>query len=293
MKKKKLIPIIVILLAVIILVATIVYFSSASSREKTKFISENIAGMKEIGTSEEDIEKMKVYLDENYDTIKAGIDKKEADEKNAKKAKENAKPANPELVVEENKLPEVKLKIKGMNEMVFELYPNEAPESVYNFIYLIENGFYDGLSFHRMVTDFVAQGGDPLGTGMGGPGYGIKGEFLSNGVLNELGHSKGSLAFARGSEMDSAGSQFYITLVDMAKDANYSYMDEDYAVFGKIISGIETVDKLNKLEVDEQGTVKNGPVTIESISVDTKGIDYPEPNKLNIDEEIQNKLGLE
>lgn len=155
----------------------------------------------------------------------------------------------------------------------FELFPDAAPQSVYNFISLINTKFYDGLTIHRLVKDFVMQGGDPDGNGSGGPGYTIKGEFPANDVETGLTHQVGALAWARGSSNDTAGSQFYIVL----NDGN-QFLDQDYAVFGYMLSGYENLEYFNNLPT-VTGDVPENPITIKSITVDTKGVDYPEPDK--------------
>ncbi|MCT8977469.1 peptidylprolyl isomerase [Clostridium sp. CX1] len=132
-----------------------------------------------------------------------------------------------------------------------ELYPDTAPKTVDNFIALVQKGFYDGLIFHRVIPEFMIQGGDPTGTGTGGPGYTIPGEFKSNGFNNDLKHSKGVLSMARSEDPDSAGSQFFI----MVKDS--PHLDGDYAAFGKIIEGMDEVDKIVNAKRDE----KNKPLT--------------------------------
>ena len=125
-----------------------------------------------------------------------------------------------------------------------ELYPETAPITVENFVSLVKKGFYDGLIFHRVINGFMIQGGDPEGTGMGGPGYEIKGEFASNGVKNDLKHERGVISMARSMRPDSAGSQFFI----MHKDE--PHIDGQYAAFGKVIEGIETVDKIAETKTD-------------------------------------------
>lgn len=125
-----------------------------------------------------------------------------------------------------------------------ELYPETAPITVENFVSLVKKGFYDGLIFHRVINGFMIQGGDPEGTGMGGPGYEIKGEFASNGVKNDIKHERGVISMARSMRPDSAGSQFFI----MHKDA--PHLDGQYAAFGKVIEGIETVDKIAETKTD-------------------------------------------
>lgn len=125
-----------------------------------------------------------------------------------------------------------------------ELYPEVAPITVENFVSLVKKGFYDGLIFHRVINGFMIQGGDPQGTGMGGPGYEIKGEFSSNGVKNDLKHERGVISMARSMRPDSAGSQFFI----MHQDA--PHLDGQYAAFGRVIEGIETVDKIASVKTD-------------------------------------------
>ena len=154
-----------------------------------------------------------------------------------------------------------------------ELYPEAAPQSVYNFIDLANKGFYDGLIFHRVIKGFMIQGGDPTGTGMGGPGYCIKGEFFMNGVDNKLKHKRGVLSMARSSNPNSAGSQFFL----MHQDA--PHLDRQYAAFGKVTEGLEVIDAVASVKVD----MNDRPLSeqkIASIRVDTQGVDYPEPKKL-------------
>lgn len=183
------------------------------------------------------------------------------------------KEITPEVDVPEDQNPTATIKLSGYDEMTFELYPMQAPQSVYNFISLADSGFYDGLTMHRLVKDFVIQGGDPDGNGTGGPGYSITGEFASNGYDTGLTHEKGSLAWARSTDVDSAGSQFYINLVQ-----NDS-LDGDYAVFGNIIEGEDVIDEINADAVSGQDQPAE-EITIESITIDTKDIEYPEPSKI-------------
>lgn len=185
---------------------------------------------------------------------------------------EGATPPEPAVVVEEEMYPEAVITIEGYGAMTFELYPNEAPQSVYNFIELANSGYYDGLVMHRLVPGFVVQGGDPSGDGTGGPGYGIQGEFCSNGVKNELKHLDGGLAMARSGDPDSAGSQFYINFADQPN------LDGDYAVFGQMTSGEAVLDEIEQAQVNGESPVE--PIVIESVEVNTKGIQYPSPNKL-------------
>ena len=157
--------------------------------------------------------------------------------------------------------------------MKAELYPEIAPISVNNFISLVKKGFYDGLIFHRVIRGFMIQGGCPEGTGMGGPGYCIKGEFAQNGVLNSLKHTPGVLSMARAMSPNSAGSQFFI----MHKAA--PHLDGAYAAFGKITEGMDVVDKIAQTDTD----FRDRPLEdqkIRSITVETFGVDYPEPDKM-------------
>ena len=154
-----------------------------------------------------------------------------------------------------------------------ELYPDIAPQSVRNFIDLANHNYYDGLIFHRVIPGFMIQGGCPDGTGMGGPGYCIKGEFFFNGFKNDLRHKRGVLSMARSSSPNSAGSQFFI----MHQDAKH--LDGQYAAFGKVTSGMEVVDAIASTKTGPQ----DRPIAeqkIASITVDTMGETYPEPNKL-------------
>lgn len=154
-----------------------------------------------------------------------------------------------------------------------ELYPNVAPNTVNNFIELANSGYYDGLIFHRCKPGFMIQGGDPEGTGRGGPGYTIKGEFANNGFTNNLKHTRGVISMARSQAYNSAGSQFFI-MVDTA-----THLDGDYASFGKVISGMEVVDAIVANETDENDKPLVDQV-IKSIRVDTKGIEYPKAEKI-------------
>ena len=140
--------------------------------------------------------------------------------------------------------PIITIQMKSGDVMKAELYPDTAPVTVQNFIDLAGKGFYNGLTFHRVIPGFMIQGGDPEGTGMGGPGYSIKGEFSSNGVRNDLKHERGVLSMARSMNPDSAGSQFFI----MHETA--PHLDGQYAAFGRIIEGIEVVDKIAGVTTD-------------------------------------------
>ncbi|MCI6654582.1 MAG: peptidylprolyl isomerase [Clostridium sp.] len=153
-----------------------------------------------------------------------------------------------------------------------ELYPEIAPNTVNNFISLINKGFYDGLIFHRVIKGFMIQGGDPDGVGTGGPGYSIKGEFAINGIENNLKHTAGVLSMARSMMPDSAGSQFFI----MHKDA--PHLDGQYAAFGKVTDGMDTVNAIAETETDYSDAPLE-PQMIIKVTVDTDGVDYPEPEK--------------
>ena len=140
--------------------------------------------------------------------------------------------------------PIITIQMKNGGTMKAELYPEIAPETVKNFVDLASKGFYNGLIFHRVISGFMIQGGDPEGTGMGGPGYSIKGEFSANGFRNDLKHTRGVLSMARAMDPDSAGSQFFI----MHEDS--PHLDGQYAAFGKVIEGIEVVDKIASVKTD-------------------------------------------
>ena len=156
--------------------------------------------------------------------------------------------------------------------MKAELYPEVAPNTVNNFISLVKKGYYDGLIFHRVIRGFMIQGGCPQGTGMGGPGYSIKGEFSQNGFKNDLKHTEGVLSMARSMMPNSAGSQFFI----MHKDA--PHLDGAYAAFGKVTEGMDVVNKI----AEERTDYSDRPLKtqkIKSMTVDTFGVEYPEPEK--------------
>ena len=168
--------------------------------------------------------------------------------------------------------PIVTFEMQDGGKIVAELYPDIAPQSVRNFIALANAGYYDGLIFHRVIPGFMIQGGCPDGTGMGGPGYCIKGEFAANGVPNDLRHTRGVLSMARAQAMDSAGSQFFI----MHKDA--PHLDGQYAAFGQVTGNVEEAIRISEVPTDWNDKPKT-PVVIQSIRVDTQGVDYPEPEK--------------
>lgn len=162
------------------------------------------------------------------------------------------------------KKPKVTFTIKGYGDIVAELYPEMAPQSVNNFLSLAESGFYNGLTFHRVIEGFMIQGGCPLGNGTGGPGYSIKGEFTINGVDNPLSHTKGVLSMARAQSFDTAGSQFFI----VHKPA--TFLDGQYAAFGKVISGLSIIDQIASVKTDLRDKPVE-PVVIEKVTVDRNG----------------------
>ena len=170
-------------------------------------------------------------------------------------------------------LPVATIVFKDYGTVEAELYPHIAPNTVNNFISLANSGFYDNLTFHRIIKDFMIQGGYPEGTGMGGPGYSIKGEFTKNKFKNDLKHTEGVLSMARSQNKDSAGSQFFIMTKDIPS------LDGQYASFGKVISGMDIIHEIENVETDANDKpVKD--VVIESIKVDTKGEKYDEPEKI-------------
>lgn len=171
-------------------------------------------------------------------------------------------------------LPIATIEVESFGTIQAELYPEIAPNTVNNFIALSNSGFYDNLTFHRIIKDFMIQGGDPEGNGTGGPDYSIEGEFTSNGIANSLKHTEGVLSMARAQDPNSAGSQFFI----MTKAAEH--LDGDYAAFGKVISGMDVVHKIENVKTGLNDKPKED-VVIKSIRVDTKGVEYPEPEKIN------------
>ena len=173
----------------------------------------------------------------------------------------------------DNKNPIVTIEMENGGLIKAELYPEVAPNSVNNFISLIQKGFYDGLIFHRVIKGFMIQGGDPEGSGMGGPGYSIRGEFAQNGFPNDLKHTPGVLSMARSMHPDSAGSQFFL----MHKTS--PHLDGAYAAFGKVIEGLDVVDKIAETATDYSDRPLEDQV-MKTVTVDTFGVDYPEPEKL-------------
>lgn len=171
-----------------------------------------------------------------------------------------------------NQFPIVTIEMEDGQVITAELYPEIAPNTVNNFISLIKKGFYDGVIFHRVIPGFMIQGGDPQGTGMGGPGYGIKGEFSQNGFKNDLKHARGVLSMARSMMPDSAGSQFFIMHADSP------HLDGQYASFGKVTAGIEAVDSIAAVSRDRNDRPRQEQ-RMKKVTVDTQGNDYPEPQK--------------
>lgn len=170
-------------------------------------------------------------------------------------------------------LPVATIVFKDYGTVDAELYPHIAPNTVKNFISLANSGFYDGLTFHRIIKNFMIQGGDPIGTGTGGPGYNIKGEFTKNKFKNDLKHTEGVLSMARSTNKNSGGSQFFI----MTKDT--PSLNGKYASFGKIINGMDIIHQIENVETGF-GNKPIKDVIIESIKVDTKGEKYDEPEKM-------------
>ena len=154
-----------------------------------------------------------------------------------------------------------------------ELYPDIAPNTVNNFLSLVKKGFYDGLIFHRVISGFMIQGGDPEGKGIGGPGYSIRGEFTSNGFRNDLSHEKGVLSMARAMAPNSAGRQFFI----MHQDA--PHLDGQYAALGKVIEGQDVVDRIATVRTDYNDRPRQ-PQVMKKVTAETFGVEYPEPEKV-------------
>ncbi|MCC3865419.1 peptidylprolyl isomerase [Terrisporobacter petrolearius] len=180
---------------------------------------------------------------------------------------------NDEVRTPPKELPIATIVIKNYGTIEAELYPHIAPNTVNNFISLANSSFYDGLTFHRIIKDFMIQGGDPNGNGSGGPGYSIKGEFTKNKFKNDLKHTEGVLSMARSQNKNSGGSQFFI----MTKDSHH--LDGQYAAFGKIIKGIDIVHNIENTKTGNNDKPEKD-IVIESIKVDTKGIKYDAPEKI-------------
>lgn len=168
--------------------------------------------------------------------------------------------------------PKVTFTMQDGKQIVAELYPDVAPNTVNNFIALVKSGFYDGLCFHRIIRGFMIQGGCPNGTGTGGPGYSIKGEFASNGFNNTLKHTRGVLSMARAMDKNSAGSQFFIMHADAP------HLDGNYAAFGEVVEGMDVVDKIADQYTDFSDRPYE-PQIIQKVTVETDGKEYPAPVK--------------
>ena len=191
----------------------------------------------------------------------------------------------------ENKNPIVTIEMENGDKMVAELYPHIAPNTVNNFISLVNSGYYDGIIFHRVIKGFMIQGGCPNGNGMGGPGYSIAGEFASNGFTNNLKHEKGVLSMARTMQPNSAGSQFFIM------HARAPHLDGEYAAFGRVIEGLDVVHAIENVEVKASSKSTNSDsdsgsntevstpvndVIISNVTVETYGVDYGKPKTLDV-----------
>ena len=170
--------------------------------------------------------------------------------------------------------PIVTIEMENGGVIKAELYPEIAPNTVNNFIALVRDGFYDGVIFHRVIPGFMIQGGDPTGTGMGGPGWCIRGEFTHNGFKNDLKHSRGVLSMARTMIPDTAGSQFFI----MHQDS--PHLDGEYAAFGKVIEGIEVVDQIARAPRNMMNDKPKVEQRMKTVTVETFGVEYPAPEKL-------------
>ncbi len=200
-------------------------------------------------------------------SVLVGCNKKEDTKTEEKNEVAETKDNGDKYKSEDN--PVVTIEMESGDKINLELYPQVAPNTVNNFISLVNKGYYDGTIFHRVIPGFMIQGGDPDGTGMGGPGYGIKGEFNSNGVKNDITHVKGVLSMARTQDPNSGGSQFFIMVQDSP------HLDNDYAAFGKVTEGIEVADEIVKVKTDGESPVE--PQVMKKVTVDLKGKTYDEP----------------
>ncbi len=171
------------------------------------------------------------------------------------------------------KNPIVTITMETGKEIKIELYPEKAPNTVNNFISLVKKGFYNGTKFHRVIENFVIQGGDPQGTGMGGPGYEIKGEFSKNGFANDLKHTRGIISMARAQHPDSAGSQFFVMHMDAP------HLDGSYAAFGKVISGMSEVDRIATVESDPNDKPLKDEI-MKNVTVELFDYKFAEPEKI-------------
>lgn len=170
------------------------------------------------------------------------------------------------------KNPRITITMANGQAIVIELYPEIAPNTVKNYVSLVKQGFYNGTIFHRVIPGFMVQGGDPLGTGTGGPGYGIFGEFASNKFQNDLKHKRGVISMARSGQPNSAGSQFFIMVADSA------HLDGQYAAFGQVITGMEEVDRIVNVKRNRQDRPETSEV-MQTVTVETFGETFEEPSK--------------
>ncbi|MBN3526883.1 peptidylprolyl isomerase [Paenibacillus apiarius] len=196
--------------------------------------------------------------------------KSNADNAQSAKDNSNVSDAKKKEPAADGKNPLVTIEMENGKKIELELYPDIAPNTVNNFISLVNKGFYDGLIFHRVIPGFMIQGGDPEGTGIGGPGYSIKGEFADNNFQNDLKHSEGVISMARSASPDSAGSQFFIMV------AEASHLDGQYAAFGKVTKGMETVQEIVGTPRNAQD-MPDSPQKMKKVTVDTLGVEYKEP----------------
>ena len=181
------------------------------------------------------------------------------------------KPSDGAMAQSSDNHPLVTILMENDDVIEIELYPETAPNTVNNFISLVEDGYYDGVIFHRVIPGFMIQGGDPDGTGSGGPGYSIKGEFTNNGFDNDLAHSRGVISMARTQAPDSAGSQFFIMHQDSPS------LDGEYAAFGEVISGIEVVDTIVNVETQQDKPVAGQEQVMKKVTVDLNGETFDAP----------------
>lgn len=195
-----------------------------------------------------------------------------SEENSSNKENEEIEETNHDYAEDVTENPVVTITMESGEKIVAELYPKIAPNTVANFVSLAEKGFYDGVIFHRVIPGFMIQGGDPTGTGRGGPDYSIDGEFTDNGFENSLLHERGVISMARAQDPNSAGSQFFIMVETVPQ------LDGQYAAFGKVIEGMEAVDQIVSVETDASDKPFENQ-TIQSVVVDTKGFDYPQPVK--------------
>src|SRR5690625_3935894 len=200
-----------------------------------------------------------------------GQDEEQAEDTAEQPEEETNEPSNYPEDVDEN--PVVTITMENDEQITAELFPEIAPNTVANFVSLVEDGFYDGLIFHRVIPGFMIQGGDPEGTGSGGPGYSIKGEFESNDFSNELEHNRGVLSMARSQSPDSAGSQFFIIHEDSP------HLDGDYAGFGQVIEGMDVIDDIAEVPTNNQDRPEKEQ-KIKSMTVELDGYEFNEPEKI-------------